>query len=616
MSAEKPPRQIFVSSGARPQPQQVAQRVGALRSLIKQRGMCAWLLPSGDSHHSEFVAPHRRRIEALSGFSGSAGDIMVGLEEAHLWVDSRYHLQAEQEVSSDWFQLHKVGLQGVQPWWVWLEKDFAVRHKGGKIGCDAFQFSIHRVHLLREALKSSGCQLEALEENLVDAVWGTKRVSGKPLRALADVYSGHPAEEKLALLRHEMQQVGADALVVSKLDQLAWSLNLRGGDVLHNPVFEGWLLVTLAEAICFTDAHVPQALAQQTDSWLRFEAYGALREHLQQLAKRGSVVWLEEAYSSQALRSMLQGATLLHHPAPPLQKWKAVKNPSEIACAQQAHLCAGAAKVRALARLEAALAQGVVVSEADMAEMLAEEYAQEADFESLSFQTLCAYGANAAIVHYAQPSKQVLLQPGGLLLLDSGIHLGGATTDDTRTIAIGTPSEEQRQCYTGVLRAHIRLALQHFPQNTPGNALDAVARSALWNIGQDYGHGTGHGVGAMLHVHEGPYGIAPTTKTPLEAGMIISIEPGCYRAGWGGVRLENLYLVEAALGMLEHLSGGSWLKFTPLTMLPFDKKLINWQALYPEEQAWLKGYHQLVLERLHLTDTPRSWLEQACQGFL
>jgi Xaa-Pro aminopeptidase len=292
---------------------------------------------------------------------------------------------------------------------------------------------------------------------------------------------------------------------------------------------------------------------------------------------------------------------------------KAVKNPVEIALSREGHLKSGAAKVRSLSTLQSWLAEGRRVSEQDYADLLAQEYAREEGFADLSFNTIAAFGPNGAIVHYGTPDPKALLT-SGMFLVDSGIQVLGATTDDTRTVAVGEPTAEQRLRFTDVLRGHIRLALQVFPEGTTGQMLDTLARSALWNTGADYGHGTGHGVGAFLNVHEGPQSISSRGVVPLEPGMIVSNEPGYYRTGWGGIRLENLYVVEEALGMTPHPGGKRWLRFSPLTMIPFDLALVDMARLSSEEQAWLREYHARVWELIgpRVSEPHRHWLRKAC----
>jgi Xaa-Pro aminopeptidase len=294
---------------------------------------------------------------------------------------------------------------------------------------------------------------------------------------------------------------------------------------------------------------------------------------------------------------------------------KATKNEIEIASSRNAHYHAAAAKIRSLARLDRMIQAGQQVSERAYAEMLYEEYASEAGFYDLSFTTIAAAGPNGAIVHYSDASPEVPLRHGELFLVDSGAQVLGGTTDDTRTVSIGTPTARQIQLYTLVLRCHIRLAQQKFPEGTGGTALDALTRSLLWNEGLDYGHGTGHGVGAFLNVHEGPQRLATRgSDEPLQAGMIVSNEPGYYEEGWGGIRIENLYVVAPDDDLPTHPSGKRWLCFEPLTLIPFDKRLIALEHLTPDERAWLLAYHQRVWDTLSplLDDADRDWLRDAC----
>ena len=332
-------------------------------------------------------------------------------------------------------------------------------------------------------------------------------------------------------------------------------------------------------------------------------------------AEANLTVWLDPAGTTMGTRLLLPDNVRLHEKRNPVVAMKANKNAAEIASMQRAHEHAAAAKIRSLARLERQLAVGQRVSELAYSDMLHEEYSSEAGFSDLSFTTIAAAGPNGAIVHYSQASPEVELRDGELFLVDSGVQVLGGTTDDTRTMSIGTPTARQRQLYTLVLRCHIQLARQKFPEGTNGLVLDALARSLMWNAGLDYGHGTGHGVGAFLNVHEGPQRLGPRgSEEPLQAGMVISNEPGYYEQGWGGIRLENLYVVVPEDDLPPHPSGKRWLQLETLTLIPFDQRLIDWQQLTPAEQAWLETYHQQVWESIgpRLSAEDREWLRQAC----
>jgi Xaa-Pro aminopeptidase len=597
-------------------PETVPARLQALRRLMAQRKVDVYLVPSADEHQNEYLPAYKRRREAVSGFTGSAGDVAVGAEDAHLWVDSRYHLQADQEVDPRQFQVHKLGAPGVQDWFGWLAALEDTRAPV-RVGFDPYLISLRVAERLQGALRNPQSALAPLEGNLIDGVWTDRPAApASPIYALPESLTGETVTGKLTRVRALLEQAGAAALVLTKLDEVAWLTNLRGADIPYNPVFEAYLLVQRDAAQCFTDNPVPAVVREGLAGHVRFRPYGELAAGLAQAAQalNGARLWLDREATSHGVRLLAGAAPVLLDAPNPVARLKAVKNPVEIDRAQQGHLSSGAAKVRSFSRVHSLLSEGQRVSEADYAQLLQQEYEREEGFSDLSFNTIAAFGENGAVVHYGTPDPRQALVPGGLLLVDSGIQALGATTDDTRTIAIGPPSDLQRERYTAVLRAHIRLAMQIFPEGTTGQMLDALARSPLWNQGLDYGHGTGHGVGAFLNVHEGPQSISLRGLVALEPGMIVSNEPGYYRPGWGGIRLENLYVVEEALGLAPHPGGKRWLRFSPLTLIPFDRALIDPASLAAEERAWLKDYHRRVWEALapRLPEPHRHWLREAC----
>jgi Xaa-Pro aminopeptidase len=333
-------------------------------------------------------------------------------------------------------------------------------------------------------------------------------------------------------------------------------------------------------------------------------------------AKASGTVWLDPNGTTMATRLLLNADQKIHEKPNPVVLLKAIKNDAEIAASRESHRHAAAAKIRSFKGLEDKIRSGQKVSELDYSHLLHEEYSSEDGFYDLSFTTIAAAGANGAIVHYADADPDVLLRDGEMLLVDSGVQMLGGTTDDTRTVIVGTPTQRQKQVYTLVLRGHINLAMQRFPEGTGGIALDALARTHLWNSGLDYGHGTGHGVGAFLNVHEGPQRIAPRgADEPMKVGMIVSNEPGFYEAGWGGVRLENLYVVATDDEMPAQPDGKRWLRLDALTLIPFDTSLIDWEELSNAERLWLGGYHQEVWDTISpmLGDEDRQWLWGKCQ---
>lgn len=603
-----------------PSPDQVVRRVQALCRRLAEAQVDAYLVPSADSHLNEYVPAYQQRRAAITGFTGSAGDALICPEGSHLFVDARYHLQAEQQVDATLFRIHKVGLAGERTLSEWLAE--MEKQKGKlRVGFDPFVVAMEAHAQYQRALRAPHSALVPIAGNLVDAVWENRpSAPARPIYALSDAVTGRAVAEKLVAVREQMEKVGAQVLILTKLDEIAWLTNLRGSDIDYNPVFEAYLVLDRLRAVCLTRVAPPPEVCHSLASLVSFAPYDTYAEVVRRFVPTTDVtVWLDPAGTTMGTRLLFPADQRVHAERNPVVLMKAVKNPVEIASSQKAHRQAGAAKIRSLARLERLLAAGEAVSEKAFAEMLYQEYAREEGFCDLSFTTISAVGANGAIVHYAGASGEVTLRNGELFLIDSGAQIYGATTDDTRTILVGTVADErQRRLYTAVLRCHIRLALQKFPEGTSGVALDAIARASMWNTGLDYGHGTGHGVGAFLNVHEGPQRVATRgSDEPLLPGMIISNEPGYYEAGWGGIRLENLYVVTVDDSMPPHPSGKRWLRLEPLTLIPFDKRLVEWSQLTEAERGWLAWYHQQVWDTIGplLGEADRTWLREACAPF-
>lgn len=594
----------------------IAQRLAALYPQLAAHQVDVYLVPSADAHLNEYVPDYQCRRAAISGFHGSAGEALLAAAGSHLFVDSRYHLQADQEVDTALFQIHKMGLAKQHTMTEWLTE--MEKQRGTlRVGFDPFVVSMEAHASYRKALQGPESVLVPITPNLVDAVWDDRPdAPAQPIYTLPDEVTGRAVRDKLADVRTHMSTAGAAALIITKLDEIAWLTNLRGSDIAYNPVFEAYLLITADSATCFTRTAPPAAVQQALAPHVTFAAYDTYAEAVQRLgAQTHCTVWLDPAGTTMGTRLLLPDNVRLHEKRNPVVAMKANKNTAEIASMRRAHEHAAAAKIRSMARLERRIAAGQRVSELDYSDMLHEEYSSEAGFSDLSFTTIAAAGPNGAIVHYSQASPEVELRDGELFLVDSGVQVLGGTTDDTRTMSIGTPTARQRQLYTLVLRCHIQLARQKFPEGTNGLVLDALTRSLMWNAGLDYGHGTGHGVGAFLNVHEGPQRLGPRgSDEPLQVGMVISNEPGYYEEGWGGIRLENLYVVTAEDDLAPHPSGKRWLQLETLTLIPFDQRLIDWEQLTPAEQAWLENYHQQVWESIgpRLSVEDREWLRQAC----
>ncbi len=592
-------------------------RLDAICQLLSDHNVDAYLVTSSDAHLNEYPVAYQRRRQAISGFAGSAGDVLITPEQSHLFVDSRYHLQAEQDVDTARFRVHKVGLEGAYTLVTWLTE--LERQRGAlRVGFDPFVVPMNAHASYRNALQAAASSLVPIHPNLVDEVWTDQpAMPAQPIYALPDDVTGRSASDKLSEIRQQMAEQQADLLILTKLDEIAWVTNLRGNDVAYNPVFESYLVVDREQSQCFAQVMPPSDVQAALAPDIVFQPYAAYADAVKQQTQAADLtVWIDASGTTMGTRLLLPETARVIETRNPVVLAKSTKNDVEIASSRNAHLHAAAAKIRSLARLDRMLTAGQPVSEHAYATMLHEEYSSEEGFRDLSFTTIAAAGPNGAIVHYSEASPDVLLGDSELFLVDSGAQVLGGTTDDTRTVSTGTPTERQQRLFTLVLRGHIRLAMQKFPEGTSGAMLDALARSVLWNAGLDFGHGTGHGVGAFLNVHEGPQRLSPQGDEPLRPGMIVSNEPGYYEEGWGGIRIENLYVVEADDDMPPHPSGKRWYRLDPLTLIPFDNRLIDLEQLTGDEQAWLRQYYERVWDTVSplLSGDDREWLQHACSA--
>ena len=598
--------------------------VNKLREAMIKHELDMLVVVSSDEHLNEYLPAQSWRLKASTanadstGFTGSAGTAIFCVEGRHqLFVDSRYHLQAEQ-TCSDHFDIHKLGNEGVLEPQKWLA---AQSQKTLTIGADPFVMSPKVWQCYEKTLGKFGHTLLKTIPNIVDTVWVNRPdPPKKEIYPLALKYTGKDSECKLQDIRMELSKAGTsdeskpDVLLLTMLDEIAWLTNLRGSDIEYNPVFEAYAAVFSDRAICF--CHHPEAnLSEYCPAW-EFRPYAEYLSFLEELAEQETVkVWLDPLRITMGTRLAFTPAQVFEKESPVVLP-KALKNSAEISAIKTAHQRAGAGIIRSFQRLHKSFEGKQPVTEKEYSNWLYEEYAKADDFAGLSFNTIVGSGPNGAIVHYGNPSSENPMQSGELLLVDSGIQCAGGTTDATRTVINGKPDEKQKRIFTLVLQAHIRLARQVFPEGTKGSSLDSITRSGLWNEGLDFGHGTGHGVGAFLNVHEGPQSISPVAHdVALQAGMVLSNEPGYYEKNWGGIRLENLYLVQKAEGLPQHPGGKDWLCFEVLTLIPFDRNLIDRNLLSAEELKWLDGYHLRVLGEISpVMERPEylQWLTWAC----
>ncbi|MEQ8768218.1 MAG: aminopeptidase P family protein [Planctomycetota bacterium] len=577
-----------------------AERLAALRTLLREEGLTHYLVPSSDEHLSEYPPAWRLRRPWLSGFTGSAGDVLVGIEDAWLFVDGRYHVQAAAELAGSGISLSRVGAPGQLTLFEHLHQ-VAKDTEGAVVGYEPWIVSSAFALALREVVEGGGGDLRSVKSELVDRIWQDRPVAVRtPLVPVATEWAGRPTGEKLAELRASLQELGADATVLVKLDQIAWLTNCRSADdVAFNPVFEGYAWVDAEQLVVFVHGgseRLPEGLDLPG---VRFEDYEGFRSFLQARSEGGSVL-LDPTGITRGVEALLEqrDQQILLAPSP-VEAAKARKNEQERDGMRRANRQASAAKTRSLWWVKDTCAKGETVTERRFLEHIESTYRQMKDYWGLSFRTISAAGAHSALPHYGN-ADDTPLKSGELFLIDSGTQNAGGTTDDTRTIVIGQPSAEQRRIYTLVLKCHIASAAQVFPAGTPGSALDALTRAPLWAAGLDYDHGTGHGVGCFLNVHEGPFALSdqkrkPFAATPLEEGMITSIEPGYYREGWGGIRIENLYLI-----VEDHVdeSGRQWLRFDSLTFIPLEDELIDVDLLDAQERAWLEAYRSRTKQEL------------------
>lgn len=569
----------------------------------------AFIIPSTDPHMSEYVAPHWQSREWISGFTGSAGTVVVTHDKAGLWTDSRYFLQAAQQLEDTGIDLYKEMLPETPSISEFLCQELEA---GSTVGIDGYVFSMLDARQLRKELANKQIELKSMADPM-DSIWTDRpALPQAPACIYGTQYAGRTCREKLEDIRLEMKQAGAQALLLPALDEIAWTLNLRGSDVHCNPVVVSYLLIDEEETHYFIEPQklTPEVKAYLEDNRVTCHAYTDLLPYLRQL--KASTLLLTPGKTNQAVSEAVPTGCRLVEGASPVALLKAIRNEQEIAGLRKAMQRDGVALVKFLKWLEEAVPGGQE-TEISVDRKLHELRAAQPLYKGESFDTIAGYGAHAAIVHYeATPETDVPLQPRGFLLLDSGAQYLDGTTDITRTIALGPLTEEEKTDYTLILKGHIDLAMAVFPEGTRGAQLDVLARMPIWQHHMNFLHGTGHGVGHFLNVHEGPQSIRMNENpVALRAGMLTSNEPGVYKAGSHGIRTENLVLtVPAGEGMFGH-----YLKFETVTLCPICTKGIVRELLTQEEVNWLNQYHRTVYEKLSpdLDEDERYWLKKACE---
>lgn len=586
----------------------ITERLARLRREMAQRGMDGYVVVTDDFHGSEYVGDYFKARAYLSGFTGSAGTLVVLPDRAALWTDGRYFLQAAEQLTGSTIELMRMGQPGVPAIGAFLAQRLP---EGGVLGFDGRTVSSSFAGTLEKALEAKHIRF-AGGEDLVDAVWPDRpALSDRPVWELTGC--GLSREEKLAKLREKMAAADAAYLLLTSLTEIAWTLDLRGGDVACTPVFLSFLLIGREDAqLCIQPQAVPADIAEKlTACGVTMRPYGAIYDLLRGLPADTRIM-ADSATANYRITESLSHAEVLDQPSPAVLM-KACKTPEETDGFRAAHIKDGAALCRFLYWLKTRIGEEPM-TELSAAAKLAAFRAEQPDFLDLSFDTIAGYGPHGAIVHYdPTPETDVPLHPEGLLLVDSGAHYRQGTTDVTRTIALGPVTQEEKRMFTLVLKGHLALAAARFPHGATGENLDVLARLPLWEQGLDYNHGTGHGVGFILSVHEGPQSFrwhsTDGRRIPLEEGMVISNEPGYYEAGKFGIRHENLVLVRAG----EATDYGQFMYLEPLTMAPFDRDAIDVSLLTEAELALLNDYHKLVYDTVAplLPAEEQAWLAAA-----
>ncbi|HKJ60838.1 MAG TPA: aminopeptidase P family protein [Hyphomicrobiales bacterium] len=598
--------QIFKDIGG---PAHSAERLKSLRVALKRQSLTGFILPRSDEFQNEFVAPDAEQLLWLTGFSGSWGEAVILEERAGLVIDGRYELQARKQVDITAYDLINVNRTSRSGWLLEHLKS------GDKLGYDPRLHTVSQVDSLKKTVAKAGAELVPVETNPLTELW-TNRPEAKmePVSLHPIEFAGVPAKDKIANIQNMLTKAGRDAVVIGPLDSIAWLFNIRGSDLPHTPFVIAYAIVPAqGKARLFVDSR--KLTPQVRDALFEVAEIGEPSErsaYLAGLGQQKAEVQLDTESVSQWYWNQLTNAgATIHKEQDPCTLAKARKNDAEMAGARAAHVRDGVAVGRFLAWFEKAV-PAETLDEISVAQKL-EEFRRESNLlRDISFDTIAAAGPNGAIVHYRPTvSTNRKIETGTLFLIDSGGQYTDGTTDLTRTLAIGAPTDAMRRHYTLVLKGHIALATARFPEKTRGTHIDAFARRALWEAGLDFDHGTGHGVGSFLSVHEGPQSISRRDSAALEPGMIVSNEPGFYREGEYGIRIENLLLVTP----LEDIPGGErpMMGFETLTLAPYDRSLIDVVLLRDDEIDWINAYHSRVFNELggQVDEKTRKWLEVA-----
>lgn len=592
--------------------EEIAQRLSNLREIMQREHLDAFIFPSTDPHNSEYVPDRWKGREWISGFNGSAGTAVVTMHAAALWTDSRYFIAAEQQLAGTEFVLMRERVAGTPTISEWLGKVLSDIN-GATVGVDGMVNTAADVEALIADLRQQGGITVRTNFDPLAVIWTNQPpIPTTPIEVHLLEYAGESTTSKLSRIRMALRSLHADGMLVSALDDIAWTLNLRGSDVHCNPVFVSYLLIDTKTTTLFINDEklTPGVRAYLTAQGVQTAPYNHIKDALRNYDEYN--ILLDPNAISYTLFKQVRTQEVVRASSP-IPAMKAIKNEIEVEGFRRAMIRDGVALVKFLRWLQTAVVKGQE-TEISVAEKLTALRAEQPLFRGISFDTIAGYEAHGAIVHYeATPETDVPLKPRGFLLLDSGAQYQDGTTDITRTIALGELTEEQREVYTLVLKGHIQLELAKFPSGASGTQIDALAREAMWRKGFNFLHGTGHGVGSFLNVHEGPHQIRMEYKpAPLLPFMTVTDEPGLYLEAKFGVRIENILLIKPYMTT----PFGEFLQMEPLTLCPIDTAPIVREMLLNEEVDWLNGYHQYVFDKLspHLQGADLDWLRAATQN--
>ena len=588
----------------------IAQRLEALRDVMRREKLDAFIFPSTDPHNSEYVPDRWKGREWISGFNGSAGTAVVTMHSAALWTDSRYFIAAADQLSGTEFQLMKLKIEGTPTISEWLGSELR-EVSSAQVGVDGMCNSAANVEVLVSDLRREGGITVRTNLDPLDIVWTDRpQIPASKVEIQPVELAGETVASKLTRIRKALRDLHADGMLMSSLDDVAWTLNLRGTDVHCTPVFVSYLLISTTSATLYINKEklTPEVEAHLESQGVKMAGYDDVRKGIKEYAEYN--ILLDPNETNYTLSRLVDVQEVIRHKSP-IPAMKAIKNEAEIRGYRWAMLKDGVALVKFLRWLKPAVEAGGQ-TEISIDKKLTSLRAEQPLFRDISFDTIAGYGAHGAIVHYeATPETDIPLEPHGLLLLDSGAQYQDGTTDITRTIALGPVSDYEKHIYTLVLKGHIQLEICKFPSGASGTQMDILAREAMWREGLNYLHGTGHGVGSYLSVHEGPHQFRlEWVPAPFLENMTVTDEPGIYLAGQFGVRIENTLLINH----YKDTEFGKFLQFESLTLCPIDTTPVVKEELLPEEVAWLNEYHQHVYDVLapHLDDEgDKEWLRKA-----